>query len=370
MTLFSILLGAVLVSLIAVSMLVMPALVRPTLPLGVSVPRSRVDEPVVRAAVRRYRVIVVVGWVAAIVVLVAVAPVEPSIALLASVLLFLVVSVVAYLVPRTAIQRAKRDQGWYDDVAVRIVADSAPAEVPRPPTGWFAVSLALLGVVSAIGIAGYDRVPDPLPVHWNAAGVADAYAEKSIWSVFGPLLIGGATVVGLYALSFLVRISPVRGLAADDRATNAARAFAVRSLTCSMLGRLMLGITAIFAWTSLLSWSDDVSPAVAAGGTIALVVVLLLVIVIFLWRYARAVRGAGAGGSTGDANAAAADAPDDDRHWKAGMVYVNADDPSFMVQKRFGVGWTVNLGHPAGVIAVVVLLALVVAALVVPLALA
>jgi uncharacterized membrane protein len=39
---------------------------------------------------------------------------------------------------------------------------------------------------------------------------------------------------------------------------------------------------------------------------------------------------------------------DDDRFWKAGFLYVTRNDPALMVAKRFGVGWTVNLGNPAG----------------------
>jgi uncharacterized membrane protein len=363
MTLFSIVLGIALVSLIAASLVAMPALVRRTLPLGVSVPQARVDDPVVRTAVRRYRAIVVAAWAAAVVAILLIAPFEPSVALLVGILLLLVASVVAYLVPRSAIQRAKRDERWYEGATVRLVADTAPAERPRPPTWWFVSALVLLGAVAAYGVAAYEAMPASIPVHWNAAGVADAYAEKSVWSVFGPLLIGGATIVGLYALSFLVRVSPVRGDAADDRAANARRAFAVRSLTSTMLGALMLALAAIFGWTSLLSWIGDVPAAVAAWGTFALVLVLLLVVALFVWRYARAMR---AGGT---AVGAGADAPDDDRHWKAGMVYVNPDDPSFLVQKRFGVGWTVNLGHPAGVIACVVLLALIAVAIILPIAL-
>jgi uncharacterized membrane protein len=51
------------------------------------------------------------------------------------------------------------------------------------------------------------------------------------------------------------------------------------------------------------------------------------------------------------------DAPDDDHYWKGGLVYVNRRDPALLVPKRFGVGWTINLGHPAGVaIGVVILL--------------
>lgn len=36
----------------------------------------------------------------------------------------------------------------------------------------------------------------------------------------------------------------------------------------------------------------------------------------------------------------------DDRHWKWGMVYINRADPALLVEKRFGVGWTLNLGRP------------------------
>ncbi len=38
---------------------------------------------------------------------------------------------------------------------------------------------------------------------------------------------------------------------------------------------------------------------------------------------------------------------DDDRFWKAGIVYVNRDDPAVLVGARVAFGWTVNLGNPA-----------------------
>lgn len=53
------------------------------------------------------------------------------------------------------------------------------------------------------------------------------------------------------------------------------------------------------------------------------------------------------------------DAPDDDRHWKAGILYVSPDDPALFVQKRFVIGWTVNLGHPGGIAIGIALLALI-----------
>jgi uncharacterized membrane protein len=37
---------------------------------------------------------------------------------------------------------------------------------------------------------------------------------------------------------------------------------------------------------------------------------------------------------------------DDDRYWYAGFFYNNPDDPAVFVPKRFGLGWTLNFGHP------------------------
>jgi uncharacterized membrane protein len=36
---------------------------------------------------------------------------------------------------------------------------------------------------------------------------------------------------------------------------------------------------------------------------------------------------------------------DDDKHWKAGIIYYNPDDPALFVEQRFGVGWTINFGN-------------------------
>lgn len=39
---------------------------------------------------------------------------------------------------------------------------------------------------------------------------------------------------------------------------------------------------------------------------------------------------------------------DDESNWILGMLYNNPNDPSFMVPKRFGIGWTINIGTPLG----------------------
>ena len=51
-------------------------------------------------------------------------------------------------------------------------------------------------------------------------------------------------------------------------------------------------------------------------------------------------------------------ASDDDAHWKAGIFYVNRNDPSLFLPERFGIGWTMNWGRP-GAWAIVGLLVLI-----------
>ena len=35
----------------------------------------------------------------------------------------------------------------------------------------------------------------------------------------------------------------------------------------------------------------------------------------------------------------------DDRYWKWGIIYINKNDPSLLVQKKYGIGWTVNMAN-------------------------
>ena len=40
------------------------------------------------------------------------------------------------------------------------------------------------------------------------------------------------------------------------------------------------------------------------------------------------------------------------------MFYADRDDSALFVPKRFGIGWTINLGHPAGWPLLITLLAI------------
>lgn len=54
-----------------------------------------------------------------------------------------------------------------------------------------------------------------------------------------------------------------------------------------------------------------------------------------------------------------------DRCWRAGMFYVNPNDPAVLVEKRFGIGYTLNFGRPAAWLLMAFILAVVILPLVI-----
>jgi uncharacterized membrane protein len=44
---------------------------------------------------------------------------------------------------------------------------------------------------------------------------------------------------------------------------------------------------------------------------------------------------------------------DDNRYCYGGFLYNNPDDPDLFVPKRFGLGWTINFGHPQAKLALI-----------------
>lgn len=51
---------------------------------------------------------------------------------------------------------------------------------------------------------------------------------------------------------------------------------------------------------------------------------------------------------------------DDDANWKLGILYFCPQDPSFLVPKRIGIGWSLNYGSPWSLLVLIVVIAILV----------
>src|ERR1700687_5463523 len=83
---------------------------------------------------------------------------------------------------------------------------------------------------------------------------------------------------------------------------------------------------------------------------------LVVLILVLLWHPQRSQRKANA---LTDRQPTSEIFRDDDRYWYGGFFYNNPDDPAVFVPKRFGLGWTMNFGHPQAKLVLIGMLVLV-----------
>ena len=167
----------------------------------------------------------------------------------------------------------------------------------------------------------WDQVPAHFPVHWNLSGIPNGWADRTVWGVYGTILLGAAMV----SISLLAAYGVLRGAprAAGDR---------VRRLNLVLLTATVWIMSATFSLFALLPLfhGDNPSPALLGIPATALFVVTCFI----LWRLVRAI-----------SHAEARPEVTPDGCWKLGIFYYNPRDPALMVEKRFGIGYTLNFGN-------------------------
>lgn len=358
MTAFVLVFAPVFTGLFGILFSAVVALRPPGLPLSVRVPQAHADDAVVRFAIRRFRWGLVAAWVVTVVVTAALAlSGEEPLATFIPVLLYALLSVLVLVLCRRIIVRAKREGAWFEGLPVRVSAQLTPPPAHHAPIVWPALAATVLAIATGIDVALYPTLPASIPVHFGISGEADRWAAKSVWSVFGLLIIGAAVVALLAALSVMGARYSARIQTDDSPEQSGLRTQVQRSMLTSLLSRLSfviaLGISAIEVIQRLIPGT----PWAVAACAIGMVVVVMAVVIAGVARGRQQLQPA----NVRDRRAPRPDAVDDDEHWKGGLFYVNRDDPSLVVPRRFGLGWTVNLGRPAGIALTIALFAVIAA---------
>lgn len=196
-----------------------------------------------------------------------------------------------------------------------------------------AVSLVLGLVAMAMAAAAWPDLPERLPTHFNAAGEPDGWARRSVGSVFilpaMAMLLGPAMV-----LLALMMAAPAHRPPKDRTDLRAAMPpLAIFLAILAVFTSVLLGGIAMGSTRVALGRSASIGWWPMAGG-----------IALGLWAIGGAIyfvaKHSGIGGSGGRSA--------DPARWKWGVFYVAPDDPSLFVEKRWGGGYTINFGLPAG----------------------
>jgi uncharacterized membrane protein len=313
------------IALVAVSMHLAPQLTRRDVFFGVTVPVGFRDGPVARFVARRYAVEI---WgLATIAAAIAVTSPMPFVS--GSVLL--VQTFGASFAFARAWSSVRRHA-----VVPAMVREAALTRRERLPGGVLAqAGPFLILCAAAVYVAlNWEYVPERFPTHWNLAGKPDGWTAKSVRGVFrGFSLAAVACAMSLftsYAVLHWTRLPRVAGVEGEQHRR-------VRRL--NLLA--MLGFAYMIA--TLVSWNTVVAMFAANPRELRLPLAFRVAPFALFIVGSIAIR-------VMRRNAADAQPPigdtTPDSCWIFGRLYFNRRDPVLFVERRLGLGYTLNLGNP------------------------
>jgi uncharacterized membrane protein len=346
----------------AVIALLTPRFSRPDLFFAITVSPSFRQTPAGRAILRRYYTsVVVVSLIASsLIALVSFrsAPLKLT-GLLGLVFVQMLGWFAAFLVARN------HTMPHHVEPSAEREAELRPRETSLPG-GWLAQAgpFLILGAACLCLWLRWDNIPARIPIHWSANGIPNDWAAKNPAAVFGVAVIG-LLICLLIAVLWRAVINSARRIYSSGNGARREARF-LRSISLFLLGTeywlaLLMGMISLAALRSNPNAPLPMFASILLGQT------LLIAAIFFI--ASRAGQGGWRWGASGENAALSADTPPvgdrtPDECWKLGLFYLNRNDPALFVEKRFGLGWTLNFANPKSWLVMGAILGVTVAALV------
>lgn len=185
----------------------------------------------------------------------------------------------------------------------------------------------------------YDHIPNQVPTHTGPGGVV-TYSEKS------PGVLIMLPIVQLFMLAIMIGCHYVINISKQSINVANPKQSKQQNKTFRRYWSMFLilttiGITLLFSYLQLAMIHEILF---LHQGKVILVMVVLLVVSLIILSMRTGQGGSRLGGTTTEADNVME--ADEDNHWIFGQIYFNREDPTIFVEKRFGIGWTVNFARP------------------------
>jgi uncharacterized membrane protein len=214
-------------------------------------------------------------------------------------------------------------------------------ELPGGLIGQLGPFLILFAAAAYVGLH-WEDVPARFPTHWNLAGKPDGWTVKSVGGVFRGLSIGfvacSMMLFTSYAVLHWTRLSRVTG-------PDGAQSRRVRRLNLIATLAFEYLIALLLTWTTVVSMFSGEGTRLRLPLAFRVAPFALLIIGTLAIRVMRRTA-ISEGPPVGDTTP--------DSCWLFGHLYFNRADPTLFVEKRMGLGYTLNLGNPVSWLVVIV----------------
>ncbi|MBP3040332.1 DUF1648 domain-containing protein [Bacillaceae bacterium Marseille-Q3522] len=328
-----------------------PFFVKRTAAFGVSVPDQHTKNKKLKTYKKNYSLLVftlsAVSFIIYLAWIFIGTPADESLVLAGVALQFAIIifSLAVYFYFYAKVLQLKKAEKWVEKVKqVKITDLAARSQDEMLP--WY---VYLLPMVITVGMVGYTfmqypLLPEQIPTHWGPDGNVDAFTEKNLLTVQMLPIILFTMQLMFFGINEMTKRSGIK-LSATATEASRIRQLTLRKYSSWFMLIVSILMTLLFSFLQLSMIHTDIFKG---AFLIVLPFIFLLLVLggslIFALKVGKSDKFEGEQSVEGLADI------DEDQYWKGGLFYFNKNDPSIFVEKRFGVGWTLNFAHPIGYI--------------------
>lgn len=344
--------------LLYITVVITPKITRKDVPFGVLIPLDRVKDEEITRITREYyikvsvaTIVVGIGYLILMNIF-ANTPMNLVVAIFLNMALYFM----TFLNANKKVKAYKKKENLMKNKKQLVYVDTNIAQRLRKNSTisnwWFLIPgiIAILNLV--IPLIKYDSLPNEIATHWNISGVADKFVEKSTQSVVANGMMILFLVLIMVFVNYSIAMSKNK-IDVNQPISSGRKLLKFKKINSIMIYGMALLISSLitlFNFNSLDIISIDI-----AKWTPLLTLIFVIITVIPIVLNIKI----GQGGSNlksdeeEEINNEVSNI-DDDYFWKLGSIYYNPNDPALFVEKRFGVGWTLNFANKKSVIILVV----------------
>lgn len=344
--------------IILLTQILIPRITRKDILLGIKIPEGVTKTDEVKSLIKGFtKDNLIVGIPLAVIFSILTYYIENVNLFVYLVFLYILILFFVYLKWNKNVKELKKEKDWGKVEKKVVVVDTKFSKDRGKKHSiskkWFLIPITIILINIVLSLVLYPSLPDRVPTHWNLSGEVDGWMDKSIGvallmpftMIFLAIIIYGSYYFMLKSRAQIKSKNPELSLKKNIIFRNAWSIFFIVTLTLIEIQMTIsnLQILGVIENSKLFGSLNFIIPGIIIVGAIGLGLVV---------------------GQGGDRLKISEDKEkdedmeydiDDDKLWKLGnTIYYNPDDSSLFVEKRVGIGWTVNAGRPLGMAIIII----------------
>lgn len=351
-----------LLTLLAIQLLI-PNVTRKNIFLGVKIPEDRFKTDEVKDIIRRYRIETTIVGIFLLIISSAISYKSMNeMMFVAFIFIYIIVLFLVYLRWNKRAKALKKNMGWDKLGTNTVVVDTNLSKGIESEKilskKWFLIPIGIILINIFLSLYMYPSIPDKISTHWDLAGNVDGWMNKSIWTAllmpFTQLFMAAIMYLTYYFIKKSKKqINPNNPELSIEKNIKFVRVWGIYLLVSTIALEL------------IFTYGNMATLGIVSNMKMFTFITLLVTAIMVIGAIVIGVK-VGQGGDRlkldGKEEVSSKYDIDDDKYWKLGnSIYYNKEDPSIIVEKRVGIGWTVNAGTTIGMIILIVPIIIIIA---------